>query len=68
LLYLGPAAGLTQSAHSPDIYIDLDFSKEMDRRNMIRFGQPPASFENWKAHDSPSFLHSYNDTKQPSEK
>lgn len=68
LLYLGPANGLTQSARSPDIYIDLDFSKEIDRRNMIRFGQSPASFANWKAHDSPTFLHSYSDTKQPPEK
>jgi len=68
LLYLGPATSLTQSARSPDIYIDLDFSKEIDRRNMIRFGQSPASFANWKAHDSPTFLHSYGDAKQPSEK
>jgi hypothetical protein len=68
LLYLGPATSLTQSAHSPDTYIDLDFSKEIDRRNMIRFGQSPASFANWKAHDSPTFLHSYGDAKQPSQK
>lgn len=68
LLYLGPAAGLIQSARSPDIYIDLDFSKEIDRRNMIRFGQSPPSFANWKARELPTFLHSYGDTKQPSEK
>jgi hypothetical protein len=68
LLYLGPATSLTQSARSPDTYIDLDFSKEIDRRNMIRFGQSPASFANWKADDSPTFLHSYGDAKQPSGK
>lgn len=66
LLYLGPAAALTWSNSSPDIYMDLDFSKEIDRRNLIRFGQRPRSFADWEAHDSPSFLHSYGDAKQPS--
>ena len=63
LLYLGPAAALTRSTSSPDIYLDLDFRREIDRRNLIRFGQPPASSADWEAHDSPSFLHSYGDAK-----
>jgi hypothetical protein len=40
LLYLGPRDRLFQSPKDPDIYLDLDFRTEMERRNQIRSGKP----------------------------
>lgn len=40
LLYLGPAASLTKSPIIPDIYLDEDFRREIDRRSMILTGSP----------------------------
>lgn len=38
LLYLGPARTLTRSPESPDLYLDLDFRREMVRRAEIMLG------------------------------
>jgi hypothetical protein len=38
LLYLGPRKSLTQSPNVPDLYLDLDFRAEIDRRNRLRTG------------------------------
>ena len=35
LLYLGPAASLTESPITPDLYLDLAFRKEINRRSLI---------------------------------
>lgn len=40
LLYLGPAASLTQSPTTPDLYLDLAFRKEINRRSLIVSGVP----------------------------
>lgn len=40
LLYLGPAASLTLSQKSPDIYMDSDYRAEMSRRYQITMGKP----------------------------
>lgn len=40
LLYLGPHDRLVQSPKDPDIYLDLDFRAEIERRNQIRSGKP----------------------------
>jgi hypothetical protein len=40
LLYLGPTASLTKSSEDPDIYLDLDFRAEINRRQLIRNGRP----------------------------
>jgi hypothetical protein len=40
LLYLGPAASLTQSPMTPDLYLDENFRREIDRRSMILTGSP----------------------------
>jgi hypothetical protein len=40
LLYLGPTASLTKSSEDPDIYLDLDFRAEINRRQLIRRGRP----------------------------
>jgi hypothetical protein len=61
LLYLGPATNLTQSPIAPDLYLDADFRKEIDRRAFMRNGQHltwPAVRNNPV---SPSYLHSYGD-------
>jgi hypothetical protein len=41
LLYLGPAAGLTQSPVMPDFYLDSAFRREISRRSLIIDGRPP---------------------------
>jgi hypothetical protein len=38
LLYLGPRKSLMQSPEVPDLYLDLDFRAEMDRRLRLRLG------------------------------
>jgi hypothetical protein len=43
LLYLGPAASLTQSPMTPDIYLDTSFRNEISRRLSIMIGQPMKS-------------------------
>lgn len=40
LLYLGPRDRLTQSPRDPDIYLDLDFRAEIERRNQLQAGKP----------------------------
>lgn len=40
LLYLGPAASLTQSPSIPDLYLDEVFRREINRRSMIVSGSP----------------------------
>jgi hypothetical protein len=40
LLYLGPAASLTQSPVTPDLYLDSAFRKEINRRSLIISGKP----------------------------
>ncbi len=42
LLYLGPRSGFTNSPSNPDLYLDLDFRAEMDRRYRLRTGEPLA--------------------------
>jgi hypothetical protein len=37
LLYLGKAAGLTQSPYEPSIYLDPDYRREMNRRVGLGF-------------------------------
>jgi len=38
LLYLGPRKSLTESPDVPDLYLDLEFRAEMDRRLRLRLG------------------------------
>jgi hypothetical protein len=62
LLFLGPAAGLTQSPLAPDLYIDGDFLKEINRRFFIMGGGPitwPTVRDNPM---SPQFIRSYGDS------
>lgn len=40
LLYLGPRNSLITSGKYPDLYLDLDFRAELERRSKIRSGQP----------------------------
>jgi hypothetical protein len=40
LLYLGPASTLTKSAVIPDLNLDSDFRREINRRSAINFGKP----------------------------
>jgi hypothetical protein len=40
LLYLGPASSLVKSPEDLDIYLDLDFRAEINRRQLIRNGRP----------------------------
>lgn len=40
LLYLGPASSLTVSPRLPDLYLDLDYFLEINRRMEITTGQP----------------------------
>ncbi len=44
LLYLGPRARLTRSPTRPDLYLDEDFRREIDRRNRIMTGGPLTEF------------------------
>jgi hypothetical protein len=44
LLYLGPRSEHVCSPADPDIYLDLDFRAELDRRNEIRSGKPITGF------------------------
>ncbi len=59
LLYLGPAASLTQAPLSPDLYVDEDFRKEISRRSMLKGGGPltwPSAGDNLM---SPHFIRAY---------
>jgi hypothetical protein len=44
LLYLGPRDAQMCSPGVPDIYLDLDFRAELERRNQLRFGKPITGF------------------------
>jgi hypothetical protein len=44
LLYLGPRDRLNASPSMPDLYLDLDFRAEMDRRNQLIAGAPLEHF------------------------
>ena len=64
LLYLGPATSLTQSPLAPDLYIDADFRKEIDRRFFIMGGEHltwPTAKDN---PTSPRYLHTYSEAGQ----
>jgi hypothetical protein len=54
LLYLGPAASLTESPISPDLYLDSAFRREINRRSLIVSGAP---LEITKPLMSPTFIH-----------
>ncbi len=59
LLYLGPAASLTQAPLSPDLYVDEDVRKEISRRLMLKGGGPltwPSVGDNVM---SPHFIRAY---------
>jgi hypothetical protein len=59
MLYLGPAASLTESPISPDLYLDADFRKEINRRLVLMGRQPntwPTVMDNPM---SPRYIHSY---------
>jgi hypothetical protein len=57
VLYLGPAASLTQAPESPDLYLDVEFRSEIDRRMFIETGDhlPPSGL----SAVSPRYLHPY---------
>jgi hypothetical protein len=59
LLYLGPAASLTRSPEFPDLYLDLKFRSEIDRRMFIETGThlPPATL----SPVSPQYFYVYGD-------
>jgi hypothetical protein len=40
LLYLGPKASLVRSPASPDLYLDQDYRREMDRRYRLMMRRP----------------------------
>jgi hypothetical protein len=59
LLYLGPAASLTESPISPDLYLDADFRNEINRRSALMGRQPvtwPTVGDNPM---SPRYIHPY---------
>jgi hypothetical protein len=59
LLYLGPAAGLTRSPLSPDLYLDPDLRKEIDRRSIL-FGFGPITWPTvWDNPMSPQYIRPY---------
>jgi hypothetical protein len=51
LLYLGTRDHLNKASPMPDMYLDLDFRAELDRRNRIITGQP---IESYTAEKSPA--------------
>jgi hypothetical protein len=53
LLYLGPAASLTQAPITPDLYLDAAFRMEINRRSLIVSGAP---FETTEQLMSPTFV------------
>jgi hypothetical protein len=59
LLYLGPAASLTESPELPDLYLDFEFRAEIDRRMLIETGDhlPPLGLRPV----SPVYLHPYSE-------
>jgi hypothetical protein len=59
VLYLGPAASLTRSQESSDIYLDLKFRAEIDRRMFIETGHHLPPFGSSPV--SPQYLHPYGD-------
>lgn len=66
LLYLGPAVTLTHSPFSPDLYLDADFRKEIDRRSFMTSGRHitwPSVRDN---PTSPLYLHNYDNSVQGS--
>ena len=40
LLYLGAASTLTESSLSPDLYLDEDFRRELNRRSILKGAGP----------------------------
>ena len=56
ILYLGEAHSLTISPMTPDLYLDLAFRKEIDRRRIIMSGHPLAPTEIVTAQ---RYLHTY---------
>lgn len=59
LLYLGPAASLTQSPLAPDLYLDNNFRKEIARRFQIVTGGPMISPSATDTSMSPHYIRSY---------
>jgi hypothetical protein len=65
LLYLGPAASLTESPISPDLYLDEEFRKEIGRRFQIITGGPMT----WPtASDNPMSPHFFHPSDPPGAK
>jgi hypothetical protein len=56
LLFLGPAATLTYSPQSGDLYLDAGFRREIERRRVIEIGQP-LPFPPVIPPASPQYLH-----------
>ena len=61
-LLLGPAAELTWSPQSPDLYLDPSFRKEIERRNLINFGQALPAYDAGDNSSSPRYLHPAKET------
>jgi hypothetical protein len=62
LLYLGAAASLMNSPQSPDLYLDLAFRNEINRRRLIMSGHPlPAP----TISTTPHYLHPWGSPLQP---
>jgi len=59
LLYLGPAASLTQAPELPDLYLDFEFRAEIDRRMLIEMGDHLSPLR--LSPVSPQYLHPYSE-------
>lgn len=59
LLYLGAASTLTESPLSPDLYLDEDFRKELNRRSILK-GAGPLTWPSVEDNPaSPKFVRPY---------
>ena len=56
LLYLGPRNQMVWSPNSPDIYLDLDFRAELERRHELKYGMP---ISGWGGQQNPSVPAAY---------
>ena len=63
LLYLGPASSLTQSPHSPDLYLDAAFRKELSRRSVLKGAGPLTWPTVWDNPSSPQFVRAYGNSR-----
>jgi hypothetical protein len=65
LLYLGPAATLTESPSIPDIYLDESFRSDINRRRMLMSGRPLRLSIPMM---SPTYIHPYGGLVQSPQK